>query len=130
MRRTAVALIVPAVLLLAACGSSTSASTSSSTTAAPSTAAVDAPASTTAAPAGLSCADIGGVFVPHATDGSGDCEPADQRAHCHVAPADQDGNYVAGFDLTPPRANGTVAAAQVSAMLAGASNADCWKAPK
>lgn len=128
MRRIAVALITPTFLLLAACGSSPS-TPSSSSSAASAPSATDSP-TTESVPAGLSCGAIGGVFVPHGTDGGGDCEPADPRPHCHVAPADQDEHYVAGFDLTPPRPNGVVYAAQVNAMLAGASNADCWKAPK
>lgn len=127
MRRIAVALAVPAALLLAACGSSSSASsTPSSTSVAPMD---DGLESNSPVPAGLSCSDIGGVFEVHYSDGRGTCVPADKRPHCHVAPADQDGNYVPEFTLTPPFANGTVGAAQVSAMLTGASNADCWKAP-
>ncbi|WP_327146994.1 hypothetical protein [Nocardia sp. NBC_01327] len=81
------------------------------------------------APAGLSCAEIGGVFVAHGTDGRGDCEPADQRSKCHVPPGEQDDQYVAYFVLTPPFPKGTVAQAMVTADLATASNADCWKMP-
>ncbi|MGF6885643.1 hypothetical protein ABIA39_007440 [Nocardia sp. GAS34] len=128
MRRIAVALIIPAALQLAACGSSAT-SVSTSATAAPSTTSVDAPAATASAPAGLSCADIGGVFVVHGTDGRGDCEPADQRPHCHVAPQLQDDNYVPVFVLDPPFPQGTVSAAEVQTALSAASNADCWKMP-
>lgn len=126
MSRTWRYAVAPSVIAaLAACGSpnsTSSPSTSPTPAAAPSL-------STVAAPAGLSCAGIGGVFVAHATNGAGDCEPADQRPKCHVAPANQDEHYVAGFDLTPPSAQGTVARAQVEAMLDGASNADCWRLP-
>lgn len=133
MRRTmTAAAIFSAIAALAACGSPSSTS-SSSTSSTPDSA---PNLSTVAAPAGLSCTDIGGAFVPHGTDGSGDCEPADQRPECHKPPAAQDEHYVAGFDLTPPRADGTVGAAQVRTMLLGvppgvpaASNADCWRLP-
>lgn len=81
------------------------------------------------APAGVSCGDIGGVFEPHGTDGRGTCVPADKSAHCHVASAAQDDHYVAEFVLTPPFPTGTVSPAIVTAMLDGASNADCWKIP-
>lgn len=73
--------------------------------------------------------------MAHGTDGRGDCEPADPRPQCHVAPADQDGNYVAGFELDPPFPQGTVARTVVRTMLlgvdgvSGASNADCWRLP-
>jgi|GEM_PF-6371599 len=128
MRRIAAALFIPAALLLAACGSS--ATTSSSTTsAATEPNATDPLGPGAAVPAGLSCSDIGGVFMPHGADGRGDCEPADPRPHCHVAPDAQDDHYVATFTLMPPFSNGTVTADEVNAFLAGASNADCWKAP-
>lgn len=76
--------------------------------------------------AGLTCAQVGGVFVKHGTDGRGDCEPADPRPHCHVPPAQQDGNYVAVLTMTPPFADGTIDSPFLIGM---ASNADCWKLP-
>ncbi|MFI5781130.1 hypothetical protein [Nocardia sp. NPDC051570] len=82
------------------------------------------------AASGLSCADIGGVFEAHGTDGRGTCVPADPRAHCHVRPAEQDDHYVPEFELAPPFPSGKIAdRAMVGVMLEGASNADCWKAP-
>ncbi|MET8874769.1 hypothetical protein [Nocardia sp. NPDC004604] len=128
MRRTALLATMLAAIALPACSNSTTAPTA--TTPATSMPGVDNPLGPTATvPAGLSCADIGGVFEPHGTDGRGSCVPADQRAHCHVPPAAQDNHYVPDFTLTPPFPQGTVAPAVVQVMLEGASNADCWKPP-
>jgi hypothetical protein len=77
-------------------------------------------------PPGLSCADIGGVFVPHGTDGRGDCMSTDPRPACHVAPENQDGNYIAEMTMTPPFTNGTIDSPE---MLREASNKQCWKVP-
>ncbi|WP_208857812.1 hypothetical protein, partial [Mycobacterium parascrofulaceum] len=95
-------------------------------------AAVTAPS---AAAAPLSCADVGGVFVAHGTDGRGDCESADPRHKCHIPPDEQDvfdptGNYVAGFTMSPPFPGGSLSFPEmVPGMIKGASNADCWKLP-
>jgi hypothetical protein len=75
-------------------------------------------------PPGLSCTDVGGVFVAHGTDGRGDCMSADRRPKCHVAPADQDANYLAEITMTPPFPNGTIDNPELIGM---ASNKDCWK---
>ncbi|WP_090419508.1 hypothetical protein [Mycobacterium europaeum] len=88
-----------------------------------------------AAAAPLSCADVGGAFVAHGTDGRGDCEPADPRHKCHIPPDQQDafdptGNYVAGFTMSPPFPGGSLSFPEmVPGMIKGASNADCWKLP-
>jgi hypothetical protein len=141
-------------LLLTACGSNTSdtaTSTSSPTTetttvtsAAPSTAFpytpppfmttssapvfVPEPAapSTDSAPVGVTCADVGGVFVAHGTDGRGDCESADPRSACHIEPAQQPDDYLAELTMTPPFPEGTI---DYPFLISTASNADCWKAP-
>ncbi|MFI5778704.1 hypothetical protein [Nocardia sp. NPDC051570] len=93
------------------------------TTIAPSPTTSDAPE---AAPAALSCGDIGGVFVAHGTDGRGDCMSADPRLKCHVATAEQDPNYVAEMTMTPPFPGGTV---DYPFLLNSASNKDCWHIP-
>lgn len=124
-RRPRPALLIPAAVLLlgvAACGSSTSPPAASSNTTAPGPAAGTAGAS----PAGYSCAQVGGVFVAHGTDGRGDCEPADPRPACHVPPAQQGGNYLAVLTMTPPFLNGTI---DNPSSIGLASNADCWKDP-
>jgi hypothetical protein len=128
MRRTVLAAAILATLTLPACSSSTTApAVTGPVTSAPS---VDDPLGPSAAvPAGLSCADIGGVFESHGTDGRGSCVPADRRSHCHVPATAQDDHYVPDFELTPPFPNGTVSPAMVTVMLDGASNADCWKVP-
>ncbi|GBE65989.1 hypothetical protein MFM001_24510 [Mycobacterium sp. MFM001] len=77
----------------------------------------------------LTCADVGGVFVAHGTDGRGDCEPADPRPKCHVPPADQDANYLAGLTMMPPFPNGTLDPWMTPSMIQNASNKDCWKQP-
>ncbi|WP_327139354.1 hypothetical protein [Nocardia sp. NBC_01327] len=77
----------------------------------------------------VSCSDVGGVFVPHGIDGRGDCEPADSRPHCHVAPGLQDGNYVAELIMDPPFPAGKINLMVTRVELDGASNADCWKVP-
>ena len=90
---------------------------------------VQAPVAATSAdpvPAGLSCADVGGVFVSHGTDGRGDCEPADPRRSCHVPPAQQPENYLADLTMTPPFPNGSI---DYPILIGMASNADCWKQP-
>ncbi|MBO0875725.1 MAG: hypothetical protein J2P19_20290, partial [Pseudonocardia sp.] len=70
------------------------------------------------------CADIGGVFAAHGTDGRGDCVSADPRPICHVSPAQQtDENYVGEVALTPPFPNGVPEMTE----LMYASNKDCWK---
>jgi hypothetical protein len=81
---------------------------------------------------GVSCADVGGVFEAHGTDGRGTCVPADQRAHCHVPPAQQDSNYLPELLLTPPFPSGKISRGELEMdrlMLETASNADCWKLP-
>lgn len=78
------------------------------------------------APPGVFCADVGGVFVAHGTDGRGDCMSADPRPKCHVAPANQDGNYLAELTMTPPFPGGTIDNPELIGM---ASNKDCWKQP-
>ncbi|GAB1814954.1 hypothetical protein [Mycobacterium sp. MUNTM1] len=81
-------------------------------------------------PTNLTCADVGGVFVAHGIDGRGDCEPADARPKCHVPPAEQDGNYVANFIMSPPFPGGTLQyPSMVPMMINGATNKDCWKLP-
>ncbi|MEU6582801.1 hypothetical protein [Nocardia sp. NPDC046763] len=131
MKTAALFAAVLALPLLAGCGSdSHDAHPAAAAAAAPTTAAAPDPLDLGAtAPAGVSCADIGGVFEKHGTDGRGSCVPADNSAHCHVAPAAQDAHYVADFELTPPFPTGTVSPAMVTVMLNGASNADCWKIP-
>jgi hypothetical protein len=74
----------------------------------------------------LSCADVGGFFVAHGTDGRGDCMSADPRSKCHVTPADQDGNYLAELTMTPPFPHGTINNPE---LIGTATNKDCWKQP-
>jgi hypothetical protein len=81
-----------------------------------------------ASPDALSCADVGGVFVAHGSDGRGDCMSADPRPKCHVPPGEQDGNYVAELTMTPPFPGGTLDSWDLS-MIKEASNEDCWKLP-
>ncbi len=89
----------------------------------------------TAAAAPLTCADVGGVFVAHGTDGRGDCEPADPRHKCHIPPDQQDafdptGNYLAELTMSPPFPGGTLSYPETVPMsIKAASNADCWKIP-
>lgn len=130
MRRTILAVIatVAAVTALSGCGSSDSSSGSSATTT-PIRVTTDALDPGAAVPAGWSCEQIGGKFEAHGTDGRGSCIPLDPRPECHIPPGQQDGNYVSDFTLTPPFPNGTVAPAEVRAMLDGASDANCWKIP-
>jgi len=82
---------------------------------------------------GLSCADVGGVFVAHGTDGRGDCMSADPRSKCHLKPADQpeDGNYLAELPMTPPFPGGTLSddIGTLTFFIQGADNKDCWKLP-
>ena len=75
---------------------------------------------------GFTCDQVGGVFVPHGTDGRGDCEPADPRASCHVTPAAQGPDYLANLTMSPPFPGGTV---NYVFLIKMASNADCWKLP-
>jgi hypothetical protein len=87
----------------------------------------------TAAAAPLTCADVGGVFVAHGTDGRGDCMSADPRRKCHIPPDEQDaydpsGNYVAELLITPPFPGGTLEPYDID-LIKGASNRDCWKLP-
>ncbi|MGW0052026.1 hypothetical protein [Nocardia nova] len=126
MRRTTIAAVATlAALTLAGCGSSDTSSSSPSTTSTE----ADPLGPGAPAPAGWSCEQIGGRFEAHGTDGRGSCVPTDPRPECHVPPGQQDGNYVSDFEMTPPFPGGTVAPAQVRAMLDGASDANCWKIP-
>jgi len=126
------ALLLLFVVIGVASGGSKSATTGSTTTtaAAPTTAA--GPPTTTqaptigVAPVQLMCSDVRGVFVPHGTDGRGDCEPADPRPRCHVPPAAQDPDYLANLTMTPPFPGGTV---DYPFLIGMASNKDCWKQP-
>ncbi|GAB3211380.1 hypothetical protein [Nocardia tengchongensis] len=131
--KTAALLAVLALplLLTTSCGSDDHTAAGATTPAAAlSTSAVADPLDPGAAvPAGVSCADIGGVFEKHGTDGRGSCVPADKRAQCHVPPGAQDAHYVADFEMTPPFPTGTVSPTMVAVMLDGASNPDCWKIP-
>jgi hypothetical protein len=86
-----------------------------------------------ASPDAPTCADIGGVFVAHGTDGRGDCMSADPRPKCHVPPDEQDafdptGNYIAELTITPPFPGGTLDPYDIT-LIKGASNRDCWKLP-
>lgn len=127
MRIALVAATLAIAAALTGCGSSDSPSSSpATTTIAPAPDSLDPGA---AAPAGVSCEQIGGRFEAHGTDGRGSCVPADERPECHMPPARQDEHYVPDFELTPPFPNGTVAPGMVRAMLDGASDADCWKLP-
>ncbi|WP_157124216.1 hypothetical protein [Nocardia pseudovaccinii] len=117
--------IAAASLALAACGG---AETSASVTATETTTVDRLGPNGPVAADGVSCADVGGVFEAHGTDGRGSCIPADQRAHCHVPPAQQDGNYVAELMMQPPFPNGKISRGEL-VMLDGASNADCWHLP-
>jgi hypothetical protein len=86
-----------------------------------------------ASPDAPTCADVGGVFVAHGTDGRGSCMSADPRPKCHIPPGQQDaydpgGNYVAELVLTPPFPGGTLQPWDIT-MLKEASNKDCWKLP-
>lgn len=86
------------------------------------------PVSTTSAAQELSCADIGGVFEAHGTDGRGSCISADRRAACHVPPGAQGDNYVAEVILRPPFPYGKVDY-PFPWMIKKAANADCWHIP-
>jgi hypothetical protein len=123
MKLTRLGMLAAAAVCLAGCGGGTPASTASTSAPPPA-----ADSSTEASPAGLSCADIGGVFVAHGTDGRGDCEPADPSPKCHVPPAQQDGNYLAVMTLDPPTPDGVVA--DPSLLTLPISNPQCWKIPK
>lgn len=84
-------------------------------------------------PSTVTCADIGGVFVAHGTDGRGDCMSADPRHKCHIPPSEQDafdptGNYVAEVIMSPPFPGGMIEQYEIES-LKSASNADCWKIP-
>jgi hypothetical protein len=86
-----------------------------------------------ASPDNPTCADIGGVFVAHGTDGRGDCMSANPSHHCHIPPSEQDaydptGNYVAELTITPPFPGGTLDPIDIT-LIKGASNRDCWKLP-
>lgn len=72
------------------------------------------------------CADIGGRFEVHGTDGRGSCVSADPRPACHIKPADQPENYVAEITLSPPFPYGEV---DWDSGVLTAVNADCWHAP-
>jgi len=133
------ALLLLVIVIGIANGGSKSATTASTMTAAarPTTAPApttntaapptQAPAPTTGvAPVQLMCSDVRGVFVPHGTDGRGDCEPADPRPRCHVPPAAQDPDYLAELTMTPPFPGGTV---DYPVLIGMASNRDCWKQP-
>ncbi|MFI5542069.1 hypothetical protein ACIA5H_37510, partial [Nocardia sp. NPDC051900] len=110
MRRTVPAVaVLAAVLALSACGSDSR--TDAPATASTAATVADPLGPDAPAPVGLSCAQIGGTFEAHGTDGRGTCVPADPRAHCHVPPVAQDEHYVPEFVLTPPFPTGTVARA-------------------
>ncbi len=72
-----------------------------------------------------SCAQIGGVFEAHGTDGRGDCVPTDPRPQFHGSAGD-DGNAVTEVTMIPPFPNGMVDDPELVAM---ATNKDCWKLP-
>ncbi|WP_142280281.1 hypothetical protein [Mycobacterium paraense] len=82
---------------------------------------------------GVTCAEVGGVFVQHYDDGRGTCMPADPRRKCHIPPDEQDafdptGNYLSEVLMHPPYAYGYVDWFDIG-LIKGASNADCWKLP-
>ena len=90
-------------------------------------------APTASASPGVTCAEVGGVFVQHYDDGRGTCMPADSRRKCHIPPDEQDafdptGNYLAELLMTPPYSYGYVNPLDIS-MIKGATNADCWRLP-
>ncbi|WP_157184375.1 hypothetical protein [Nocardia niigatensis] len=127
----AVLVAVP-IIAFTSCGSDNHASHSAEATmpaakAAPSMSAVPDPLDRDATPSpGLSCADVGGVFEKHGTDGRGSCISADPRPECHVRTDAQPPNYLAEVTLSPPFPNGTVS---YPFLIGMASNANCWKVP-
>jgi hypothetical protein len=120
-------------LLVAGCaqhGSYGGGSTASST-GTPSTTLAAPESPSTPIAGGLQCADIGGAFVAHGTDGRGDCMSANPSPACHIKPADQpaDGNYVAEITMKPPFPGGVIDPEVARIMIQGADNPQCWRLP-
>ena len=70
----------------------------------------------------------GGVFVPHGTDGRGDCEPADTRPVCHKL--SDDGNYLPELTMVPPFAGGIIDHPETVMLYRDEMNANgCWRIP-
>lgn len=74
----------------------------------------------------ITCADVGGVFEVHSTDGGRDCVSADAREKCHIKPADQPSGYLAELTMTPPVPDGSI---DYPFFIDSASNKDCWREP-